>query len=501
MELPVEYDVELSEEAPPDPAATIETLGALGYSTESAVADLIDNSIAAGATRVNVILHWDGAESWCAVDDDGRGMTSDELKQAMTIGSRDPLLPRDTGDLGRFGFGLKTASFSQCRELTVGSHTANQRFAYRTWDLDYVRAKGRWLLLKSPSVRVRESIEQCHRSSKGTVVLWRRLTGDLVEEGTDVADRRAHQRFLKRVKSLEGHLEMTFGRFLLLKNRPLRICLNGVPVVGWDPFLTNHSATQELPIERLSQRDQIVVVSPHVLPHRSKLTEAEYELAGGPHGWNAQQGFYVYRSDRLIQSGEWFTRGHSKDADYNLARIAVDVPAALDRDWSLDVKKSFVRPPGQLAGDFKRIAVVTRGKARDVYRHRGTQVGRRTDRPAVPVWRQFRRHGKPAFRINRKHPVISELLENSAAGRKALRDLLRVIEETLPVPVLPGRQDEERRLPFDATPDREIVGVAERVYETLLRKGLTREAARDRLLKIEPFNLYPDLVDQLYGSA
>ena len=145
-----EHDVALSEEAPPDPAATIETLGALGYSTESAVADLIDNSIAAGATRVDVILHWDGADSWCAVADNGRGMTGDELKQAMTIGSRDPVLPRDAADLGRFGFGLKTASFSQCRDLTVGSRKANQRIAYRTWDLDYVRAEGRWLLFKSP---------------------------------------------------------------------------------------------------------------------------------------------------------------------------------------------------------------------------------------------------------------------------------------------------------------------------------------------------------------
>lgn len=497
----LEYDVQLSEEAPPDPAATIETLGALGYSTESAVADLIDNSIAAGATRVNVTLHWEGADSWCAVADDGRGMAVDELKQAMTIGSRDPVLPRDTADLGRFGFGLKTASFSQCRELTVGSHRANQPFAYRTWDLDYVRANGRWLLLKSPPQRARELIEQCHRSSTGTVVVWRRLTGDLVEEGTDVADRHAHQRFLQRVISLERHLGMTFGRFLLRKSGPLQIHLNGVPVVGWDPFLTDHTATQQLPIERLSLRGQTVNVSPFVLPHRSKLTEAEYEHAGGPQGWNAQQGFYVYRADRLIQAGEWFTRGHLKDADHNLARIAVNVPATLDRDWSLDVKKSFVRPPGPLADNFKRIALVTRGKAREVYRHRGVQVGRRTNRPVVPVWRQLRRHGEATFRINRQHPLISELLEDSGAGRKALQDIFRVIEETLPVPLLPGRRDEESRHPFDPAADKEIAAVAEKVYERLLRGGLTRQAARDRLLRIEPFNLYPDIVEQIYGSA
>ena len=497
----LEYDVELSEEAPPDPAATIETLGALGYSTESAVADLIDNSIAAGATRVDVILYWDGADSWCAVADNGRGMTGNELKQAMTIGSRDPVLPRDTADLGRFGFGLKTASFSQCRELTVGSHKANQRFAYRTWDLDYVRAEGRWLLLKSPPPRAQNLIEQCHRSSTGTVVVWRRLTGDLVEEGVDVTDRRAQQRFLQRVASLKRHLEMTFGRFLLREDKPLQLLLNEVPVVGWDPFLADHPTTQRLSTERLLLRGETVEVSPFVLPHRSKLTDAEYECAGWQDGWNAQQGFYVYRADRLIQAGGWFIKGHTKDADHNLARIAVDVPATLDRDWSLDVRKAFVRPPGPLADDLKRIASVTRGKALEVYRHRGAHVRRRTNKPAEPVWHQLKKHGKTTFRINRKHTLIAQLLENSGEGRQALRDFIRVVEETLPAPFLSSQQPTDSQPPLDSQADEEIAGVAERMYEGLLRAGLTRKAARDQLLHTEPFNLYPGLIDHIFGSA
>ena len=333
------------------------------------------------------------------------------------------------------------------------------------------------------------------------MVVWRRLTGDLVEEGADATDKRAQQRFLQRVTSLKRHLDMTFGRFLLRENKPLQINLNEVPVVGWDPFLADHPTTQRLSSERLLLRGETVEVSPFVLPHRSKLTDAEYECAGGQDGWNAQQGFYVYRADRLIQAGGWFIKGHTKDADHNLARIAVDVPATLDRDWSLDVRKAFVRPPGPLADDLKRIASVTRGKALEVYRHRGTHVRRRIDKPAEPVWQQFKKHGTMTFRINGKHPLIAELLENSGAGRRALLDLIRVIEETLPVPLLPGGRAEESRPPFDAEADKEIERVAERVYERLLREGLTRHAARDRLLKIEPFNLYPDLVDQICGSA
>ena len=496
-----ESDVELSEEAPPDPVATIETLGALGYSTESAIADLIDNSIYARATQIDVVLHWNGADSWCAVADNGRGMTTSQLRRAMTIGSRDPLLPRDTTDLGRFGFGLKTASFSQCRELTVGSRSFGQRLTYRTWDLDYVRAEGRWLLLTSPSADARALIEQRQPPGHGTAVLWRRLTGDLVEEEAEVGDRRAQQRFLQRVTSLERHLAMTFGRFLLRESEPLLISVNGVQVRGWDPFLAAHPATQHLPPERLSFRGEAVSVAPFVLPHRSKLTEAEYEQAGGPQGWNAQQGFYVYRAERLIQAGDWFSRSQSKDDDHNLARIAVDVPATLDRDWALDVKKASVRPPGSLARDLQRIAAVTRRRAREVYRHRGARVGRRTDRPVEPVWQQFRRHGEPTLRINRKHPLIAELLEDSGAGRQALIDLIRVLEETIPVPLLPGRGDGEPRVAFDAGADEELAGLLERVYQRLLHNGLTRQAARDRLLTIEPFGSYPGLVDQIVGST
>ena len=496
-----EYNVEVSEEAPPDPAATIETLGALGYSTESAVADLIDNSISAKATRIEVVLHWDGADSWCTVADNGRGMTTPQLKQAMTIGSRDPLLPRDTADLGRFGFGLKTASFSQCRELTVGSRVAGQPLAYRTWDLDYVRAEGRWLLLMSPPPKARKLIEQCQLQEQGVVVLWRRLTGDLVEEDADVDDRRAHQRFLQRVISLERHLAMTFGRFLLLEHNPLLITLNGSPVRGWDPFLVDHPSTQHLPSEDLSHRGETIRVSPFVLPHRSKLTDDEYEMAGGPHGWNAQQGFYVFRSERLIQAGNWFTRSQSKDNDHNLARIAVDVPATLDRDWALDVKKASVRPPGLLSADLRRIADGTRRRARKVYHSRGAPVGRRVHKPAEPVWRQVRRHGELVFRINRKHPIVVELLENAKEERRTLLDLVRILEETIPIPLLPSRRDDEQTAAFDTDLDEELGELAERMYERFLNKGLTRQEAKKRLLRMEPFNLYPSLVDEIVGTV
>ncbi|RJQ10180.1 MAG: ATP-binding protein [Dehalococcoidia bacterium] len=494
-----DYAVEECEEAPPNPAATIETLGALGYSTESAIADLVDNSISAGARHVDVTMHWDGTDSWCAIADDGEGMSETQLRQAMTIGSQDPLIPRSTADLGRFGFGLKTASFSQCRELTVGSRTRVGRpLALRSWDLDFVRAQGRWLLLKIPPAGTEEVIASTLGIKRGTVVVWRRLTADLVDEGSDADDERAHRAFLRRVASVERHLAMTFGRFLLRETQPLTIAINRVSVRGWDPFLAGHAATQQLPVEPLTFRRKRVLVTPFVLPHRSKLTDGEYQEAGGPNGWNAQQGFYVYRSDRLIQAGDWFNRGQSKDDDHNLARIAIDVPPELDREWALDVKKASVRPPGPLVDDLRRIALVTRRRAADVYRHRGAILARPKVRSAAePVWRQLRKHGELAFRINRKHPLIEELLDSAGPNRQAISDLIRVMEETIPVPLLPGAKQTEPKPAFSEDADDELVALAERIYERFLNNGLSREAARDRLLTIEPFNLYPEMVERM----
>jgi anti-sigma regulatory factor (Ser/Thr protein kinase) len=113
----------------------IESLRAFGYSTQSAIADLIDNSISAGARNVWVTFLWDGDNSHVIVRDDGRGMDPAALRNAMRPGSRNPLEERDAGDLGRFGLGLKTASFSQCRRLTVASRTDGTPVEVRRWDL------------------------------------------------------------------------------------------------------------------------------------------------------------------------------------------------------------------------------------------------------------------------------------------------------------------------------------------------------------------------------
>ena len=107
--------------APPRAMAMLESLRGLGYSTAAALADIVDNSISARASEVSIDFHWDGSNSRVLILDDGRGMSDPELEGAMRLGDKNPLATRETHDLGRFGMGLKTASLSQCRRLTVAS--------------------------------------------------------------------------------------------------------------------------------------------------------------------------------------------------------------------------------------------------------------------------------------------------------------------------------------------------------------------------------------------
>lgn len=482
------------EELPPDPGATIESLRSLGYTPGAAVADLIDNSIAAGATKVTIVPKWSGADSWVAIVDDGTGMGEDRLRRSMRIGSDDPLDLRAERDLGRFGFGLKTASFSQARELSVATRTTKgSSWLARSWDLDHVRKSGRWMLRKGLPADAEPIVLGLTKPRCGTIVLWRRLT--TMVAGGDVTPAEQQRQFRRHLDEISAHLGMVFSRFIAAGS--LEITVGRHRVKPWDPFVTYHTATQELPAEKLLLGSYSVVVRPFVLPHASKLTPTQLGAAGGPSGWNEQQGFYVYRKDRIITAGDWLGLGLARDDLHNLARIAVDVPAELDDAWQLDIRKAVVRPPDALRSDLVRIARFTRQKAAAVNRHRGTPVTRRAAKSVDQLWVQRARHGRTRLTINRRHPLVSHLLRDAGEFKRDLSDLLAVLEQTIPVLLLPSEQTEE--IPLEDRPPEDILRLAEVAYDALLSSGLSRSEARQRLMNTEPFHLYPSLAARFGG--
>ena len=489
----VNYDI-----AAPRASAMIESLRAFGYNLQTAIADLIDNSISAGARNIWLSFCWDGANSHVSIRDDGHGMTESQLISAMRLGSQNPLEEREPHDLGRFGLGLKTASFSQCRRLTVASRSENHEVAIRRWDLDYVNQVDEWRLLRSPAEGSVQKLSDLTNMPHGTIVLWECL--DRVVGEAKVDDQKAQDDFLETVEVVENHLAMVFHRFLENRDR-LKLWINHHPIEPWNPFLPDAQTTQILPLEPLTFKGEMVRVQPYVLPHHSKIDLDTYNKAAGLNGWNAQQGFYVYRNERLLVAGDWLNLGgYRKDEHCKLARIQVDLPNSMDSDWNIDIKKSRARPPAPLKADLKRIARLTRHRATEIYRHRGKVIARENAEKYVFPWDKKLRRGKVFYAVNHEHPLVQEALSLPDTCQPVIRALLRLLEETVPVQQIwidNSTEPDKQAQPFDGIPSKQVLEVMIEIYRALRKSGMTQEQSRDRILTMEPFQHFEALVKTL----
>lgn len=478
----------------PDPGSLIESLRAFGYTMETAIADIIDNSLVAGARKIDLRFTWLGESSTIAVIDDGSGMSETGLINAMRAGSRNPLENRDPKDLGRFGLGLKTASFSQCRKLTVGTKEEGGPVCIRTWDLDYVNRSGEWRLQKVDVSEADPVFSTLEDGESGTVVLWETI--DRHVKGTQAGNQDQENHFYEQVDGVKDHLAMVFHRFID-SSGGVKVFINNRQISPWDPFLRNHPSTQILPVESLYNDGEKITVHPYILPHRSRLGEKEYEGAGGPGGWSAQQGFYIYRNKRLIVAGDWLGLGFRRHEHTRLARICVDIPNSMDGDWKIDVRKSVARPPAHLRENFKKIARLTIERATAVFRHRGKIVERQSAEEFIFPWNTNVRQGTYYYTVNRKHPLVSSVLEVSGERRRDTEAMLRLIEETVPVPaiILNNIKDPDRlRRPFEDHASDDLIRVMKEVWQALRRTGLSTAEARSRISRMEPFSDYPESI-------
>lgn len=488
-----------SRSAPPRASAMIEALRGLGYSEATALADIIDNSISAGAASVTLGFAWAGEASHVSILDDGCGMDERELVSAMRLGERNPLDVRAAEDLGRFGFGLKTASFSQCRRLTVAS-IRDGRLNCLRWDLDVLAssADDGWHLLEGPAAGSERLLEPLTAAGRGTLVIWERLDRIVTDGSTE-------QDLLDIIDTVERHLSMVFHRYLDGRHPALRLVINGHPVAPWDPFLRDHPATWSSPVERLPSQAGMVEVQCHVLPHKDHLTAQQEQSAAGLHGWTAQQGFYVYRNRRLLLAGSWLGLGQgrswTKEEAHRLARLRLDIPNSADADWKIDIRKSVASPPVGLRAHLTRLAEETRARARRVFAHRGQPVLVGGSRPVVQAWQAEHAANGMRYRIDRQHPAIRTVLDEAGDLAAPIRAMLRVIEETVPVQRIWLDTTEGRETPrtnFAGEPPAEVSAVLMVMYRNLvLRKGMSPQLAREQLLHTEPFNTHPDLVAAL----
>jgi hypothetical protein len=473
----------------------VESLRAFSYELPTAIADLVDNSITAGARRIWIDFSWAGAESVITVTDDGAGMPEQGLVSAMRLGSKSPLAVREPRDLGRFGLGLKTASFSQCRCLTVRSRVNGGGEATRRWDLDHVVRCNEWQLLRGSQPSADPHFARLAEMDSGTAVVWQRLDRLVAGQRTD--SDRAQQLFLGRASRVCEHLAMVFHG-LMKGPGAVRLMVNGRPLEPWDPFLQDDPASQTFPATQLRLRGSLVDVRPFVLPHHSKMPADKFAAAAGPNGWNAHQGFYVYRTGRLLVAGDWLGFW-PKEEHYKLARIKVEFPNDVDHDWSIDVTKSRALPPPSLRDELRVIGERARSLAKRVYTFRGAVLTPRSDQDRVFLWEPAIKHGGTAYRLNREHPLVKQAI-SLAADRGPLTALLRLIEETIPTALISIQNTESPtslKGPFEGASEAHVREVMTQALRALTDAGHSRVEAVDRLRTIWPFELFPALLATL----
>lgn len=475
--------------AAPRAAALIEGMRDFGYSLETALADIIDNSITAEASNVEIHAELSGEEPAIAIQDDGTGMTSEELLAAMVPGSQNPLEARETSDLGRFGLGMKTASYSQCRRLTVLTRKDGVLSAAR-WDLDVVSATDDWdLELPEPSeVRYADRLD-----GDGTVVVWEkldRMMGDVSANGS-------HQGALDALDRALEHLSLVFHRFIE-GERPFKrvsIAANRRDLEPIDPFRSNHPATIASPVENIGQGAQKVRVQAFTLPHHSKVSKAEWERYGGAEGWVKNQGFYVYRGGRLIIHGTWFRLARQQPLT-QLSRVKIDLPNSLDADWKIDVKKSYATPPPVIREKLRTLIETISRTSTRVYTHKGAKLN---DGDRIPVWARAKKEGQITFTINRDHPLIHAALEGGDRDQAA--SAVSLIEGALPLDaLLAALGGDPESVTEAALTDADLRVSIEAVVGALRESGSPDHEIRTVLSFAAPFDSYPEETASLLDS-
>jgi len=416
---------------PPSAASLTASMRDLGYSLETAIADLIDNSISAEASRIEIYCDLARANPTLAIIDNGRGMNHDEILAAMRHGAVNPNCQRAPSDLGRFGLGLKTASFSQCRRLTVVSSQEGTRCGAE-WDMDRINQKDDWIVALLDQVEAVEQPFVEHLGDNGTVVIWRVLDRLFEDESGHTRDEIVNE----KLDLVGKHLSLVFHRFLTGEVRgrgKIAIFVNGHPIEPFDPFCRKNNATQMLPEEIVRIGESAVHMQPYILPHHSRLSAREYDFYQNRSDFISNQGAYIYRAGRLMAWGDWF-RLVPKGEATKLARVQIDFPNNLDEAWTIDIRKSRARPPHAVRARLKQVIEHICGRSTTVHRGRGQKL---FEEVRAPLWERYSDHGRIRYAVNNEHPLVQKLESRlDDDGLKGLRMLMDSIAASLPVEMI-----------------------------------------------------------------
>ena len=337
----------------PSPRSHIKTLMRIGYDLNSAIADIIDNSITAEASSITITCPPDAEIPVILINDNGLGMKEAELLQNMRIGCKDPSLEREKNDLGRFGSGMKTASFSQARKLTVISKEKNSKICAAYWDIDETEETDTWCLkkLNKKEIEALDYLDPRLLNSSGTQLIWEKIPKFNIKEHSSLESEIASS-----MVELSRYLALHFHKFMQGTNK-VCIAIQNRELMPVNPFLKGVNGAQDGPIETIRTSKGNVTVQTHILPHPKRIPKNIIDAHGGIDEIYKNQGLYIYRAKRLIIAGGWMGISNSNILG-NLARVEIDIPASLDDEWSTDVKKSSMQLPSKVKAMLRKLGKI-----------------------------------------------------------------------------------------------------------------------------------------------
>ena len=434
----IETNKIVSEDASPNPEYLIKSIAEQGYSLETSLADLMDNSISANADKVEVLIDTDSEPFKLFLADNGEGMTEKELSENMQFPSNSPDESRHDFDLGRFGLGMKTASFSQTRKFTVLSKKAgDKKYHGRTWDVDYLRENG-WKIIVNSDEEVAKIMYLYKRLSKdylsvfedfeaNTIVIW-----DGLYKFEDYLKEENRQHSLKKeiTEITSDYLALVFHRFMERGANPLQIRINNKRVKSFNPFPEEEKDFRQIEPKQSAFRSDVIKIEGFVLPSRS-IAEAKKGLSKWTtryRGLMDMEGLYVYRADRIILFGGW--NGIVKKAPrLQLARLRVEVGNSVDHFLHLNVAKSQVVVPHELRNAFEDYISDLKVEAEREYYNRGIRKfsGKKSHQNIQLFERSYSNKGS-VLEVNNNFPLIKALEESLSKKQKShLNILLRMI--------------------------------------------------------------------------
>lgn len=486
----------------PKASTLMGSLRSMGYSFESAVADVIDNSLSAHAQNVRILFPMNPMDELAlGILDDGDGMTKEVLLEAMRYGCMSAEKERSEEDLGRFGMGMKSASLSQCRCLTVVSFEGKTLNGL-TWDYNHILETQDWMIqeLDGSEINKLPYIEKLKTQKRGTLVIWQDFDVLSNSSGGQV-----YSTLMDLRSTLENSLALIYHRFLSgIGTSRLHIFINELDVKPQDPFLEQHPKTTvkkeiELDIKDSKGIERMIKIRPFILPFATELKEKDKQLIGGIENLRAKQGFYVYRNKRLIIWGTWFGMKQRAELTKN-ARIRVDIPNTLDDIWSIDIKKQQAAIPKQILHRLRKSVeeALDFSVRQQSFRGRTEKVNDDIDY----IWDRKRgRNNTFFYQINRESKLYKFVRDKmNEEDYNYLEMFLTEIENNLPIQQLYIDKSNESITVPEETDER-----LDDVYQMAVTLATTLMSIRtdgwgaivDDLMNSEPWCKYPAIKEKL----